>query len=255
MAGGQETGISVRALRTPEECEGLESLQQQIWGFADPDVVPRRLFIVANHTGGLTLGAFLNGRLVGFCLAFAARKTGGLSYWHSHMLGVLPEFRDRGIGRLLKLEQRRYALDAGLSLVEWTFDPLELKNAYFNIERLGVITRTYLPNFYGRTTSKLHAGLPTDRLLAEWWIRSKRVQAKTSDASQQLNDEFVEAIHVPAVISKLRQEDPQTAQELQAQIRAAFMKAFERGLVVTGFKITPTEGIYLLRPWSQELIE
>ena len=93
------------------------------------------------------------------------------------MLGVLPEYRDAGVGRMLKLEQREDALARGIELIEWTFDPLEIKNAYFNMERLGAIVRRYVRNQYGTTTSHLHGGLPTDRCIAEWWIASRRVKA------------------------------------------------------------------------------
>ena len=91
------------------------------------------------------------------------------------MMGVLPEYRNRGVGRLLKLAQRDDAIKTGINLIEWTFDPLELKNAFFNIERLGAIVRRYVPNQYGTTTSHLHGGLPTDRCVAEWHVSSIRV--------------------------------------------------------------------------------
>ena len=93
------------------------------------------------------------------------------------MLGVTKEYRDAGVGRLLKLEQRREALSRGIELMEWTFDPLEIKNAYFNMERLGAIVRRFVLNQYGTTSSKLHGGLPTDRCIAEWWLASPRVDA------------------------------------------------------------------------------
>lgn len=114
--------------------------------------------------------------LVGLALAFVATRE-GLAYLHSHMVAVLVGYQNRGVGRMLKLAQRENALDRGINLIEWTFDPLRLKNAHFNIERLGAIVRHYLSNLYGRTSSPLHAGLPTDRLVAEWWVRSQRVEA------------------------------------------------------------------------------
>src|SRR6202012_2433270 len=97
-------------------------------------------------------------------------------YLHSHMLAVLPEYRNAGLGRRLKLAQRDDALSRGFDLMEWTFDPLEIKNAYFNLERLGAIARRYNVNQYGITSSPLQGGLPTDRLVAEWWLKSKRVE-------------------------------------------------------------------------------
>src|SRR5438270_10853013 len=109
------------------------------------------------------------------CIAIPGLKPAGTSYLHGHMLGVMPEYRDSGIGRLLKLKQREDALARSIELIEWTFDPLETKNAYFNVERLGAIVRRYVCNQYGTTTSHLHGGLPTDRCTAEWWIGSDRV--------------------------------------------------------------------------------
>src|SRR5262249_13342426 len=144
---------------------------------ADIELLPVRLFVVANKVGGHAFGAFDGDRMVGFLLAIAGLKPGGYSYLHSHMLGVLPEYRDYGLGRRMKLAQRDEAIARGVELVDWTFDPLELRNAYFNIERLGAIVRRYVENQYGTTSSPLHGGLPTDRCTAEWWIKSPRVGA------------------------------------------------------------------------------
>src|SRR5436309_10202627 len=134
------------------------------------------MFVVAAHTGGQVLGAFANGRMVGYTLAIAGLRE-GVPYLHSHMTGVASDYRDRGVGRLLKLFQRQEALGRGIRLIEWTFDPLETRNAHFNLNRLGAICRRYLPNLYGVTTSPLHRGMATDRLLAEWALDSPRVMA------------------------------------------------------------------------------
>jgi predicted GNAT superfamily acetyltransferase len=165
--------------------------------------------------------------MIGFLLAFPAFKPDGRPYLYSHMLGVLAEYRDRHIGRALKLEQRREALSRGIELVEWTFDPLELKNAYFNIERLGVIVRRYLPDHWGTTRSPLHGSVPTDRLVAEWWLKEERVA----------NAPMVERIAVPAGIGEARR--------VQAEIRERFLDCFGRGLAVVGFEREE----YLLGKW------
>src|SRR5258708_9198532 len=115
--------------------------------------------------------------MIGFALAIPGLKPGGHTYLHSHIAGVLPEYRNYGIGRRLKLRQREDAIPRGIDLIEWTFDPLEIKNAYFNIERLGAVVRRFVRNQYGVTTSHLHGGLPTDRCVAEWWIASPRAKA------------------------------------------------------------------------------
>ena len=139
-----------------------------------PNCCPFRMFVVATKIGGQAFGVYRDGRMIAFCLAIPGVKPKEKQYLHSHMLGVLPEYRNAGIGRQLKLRQRDDALARGIDLIEWTFDPLELKNAYFNIERLGVIVRRYVRNQYGITTSRLHGGIPTDRCVAEWWIRKAR---------------------------------------------------------------------------------
>jgi predicted GNAT superfamily acetyltransferase len=172
VAQAQQT-IGVRAAEGILEFGLCVELQQAIWGYSTLDVVPDSMFIVAKKTGGQTLMAFDREKPVGFALAFVGRRD-GRNYLHSHMVGVLEKYRDQGVGRLLKLAQ-------GFELIEWTFDPLQLKNARFNIVRLGAIVWHYIPNLYGRTSSPLHARLPTDRLVAEWWVRSSRAQNAVND--------------------------------------------------------------------------
>jgi hypothetical protein len=158
--------IFVRKCESMEEFHRCVELQRRVWGEADLEVEPATMFVVAAQTGGQTLGAFAGGRLVGFTLAVAGLR-GRVPYLHSHMTGVDNEYRDRGVGRMLKLFQREEALGRGIRLIQWTFDPLELRNAHFNLNRLGVICREYHANLYGVTTSPLHRGLATDRLVAE----------------------------------------------------------------------------------------
>jgi len=176
-------------------------------------------------------------------------KSSGKTYLHSHMLGVLPDFRDAGVGRRLKLEQREEALSRGIELIEWTFDPLEIKNAFFNIERLGAIVRRYVLNQYGTTTSHLHGGLPTDRCIAEWWIGTPRADAIIAGRKFPRNP--VEArIVIPTNIASLRTRDPAQAREIQAQASAQFRQAFDQGLAVIGFEKTEAAGTYLLGQWE-----
>src|SRR3984957_17215667 len=171
--------IEVRKLQQRSEFVDAVNLQRTIWGFEDVDLLPERLFVIAPKVGGPAFGAFDGPKMIGFCLAIPGIKSDSI-YLHSHMLGVLKEYRDAGAGRMLKLTQRDDALSRGIKLIEWTFDPLEIKNANFNIERLGAIVRRFVLNQYGTTSSALHAGLPTDRCIAEWWIASPRVNAITS---------------------------------------------------------------------------
>jgi len=172
VAGSQEVA-AVRQLSLLPEFEEVLRLQQAIWGFADIELLPLRFLVVVTRVGGHVFGAYDGDMMVGFCFAIPGIKPGGRPYLHSHMLGVLPAYQNSGIGRQLKLRQREEALSRGIELIEWTFDPLELKNAFFNIERLGAIVRHYNENQYGVTASPLHGGLPTDRCYAEWWLNSR----------------------------------------------------------------------------------
>ncbi|MBI4907173.1 MAG: acetyltransferase [Acidobacteria bacterium] len=220
-------------------------MQKIIWGFEDIELLPRRLFVVANKVGGQTLGAFDGKKMVAFLIAIPGLKAGGKYYLHSHMLGTLAAYRDRGLGRSLKLLQRQEALSRGIPLIEWTFDPMELKNAFFNMERLGAVVRRYVPNQYGTTSSHLHGGLPTDRCVAEWYIDSPRVHAIVS--KQPFNrPAYVEKICVPAGIADIRKNDPARAREVQDSLREQFQRHFRNGLEVSGFESTAKEGIYLL---------
>jgi predicted GNAT superfamily acetyltransferase len=165
------------------------------------------------------------------------------------MLGVLPAWRDAGIGRRLKLRQREEALERGIELIEWTFDPLELKNAFFNLERLGAIVRRYSENHYGVSDSPLHGGLPTDRSIAEWWLDSPRVRTVLAGEAVARNTEEAERIVFPSDMTRIRSEDPGRAREIQRTNGEKFQRAFERGMAVTGFERGETEGTYLLEPW------
>jgi predicted GNAT superfamily acetyltransferase len=246
---GERRVIEIAALSTQDEFRQAVALQQEIWGFAEIDLLPVRLFVVAGKIGGQSLGAFDGERMVGFCLAIPGLKAGGKGYLHSHMLGVLPEYNNRGLGRAMKLAQRDTALEQGIDLIEWTFDPLELKNAYFNIEKLGAIIRRYVPNQYGMTSSVLHGGLPTDRCTAEWWIDGDRARAAID--GRPVNRPAIEAtVDVPTAIAGLRQSDPKQARKIQQAVGERFQKLFDMGLAVVGFERSEEIGSYLLGFWK-----
>jgi predicted GNAT superfamily acetyltransferase len=220
-------------------------LQQLIWGFEDFELIPVRLFVTASKVGGQVFGAFDQGRMIGFCMAIPGIKpTGNKSYLHSHMLGVIKEYRDAGVGRMLKLEQRREALSRGLDHMEWTFDPLEIKNAYFNIERLGAVVRRYVLDQYGTTSSALHAGLPTDRCVAEWELGSDRV-AELLAGREPKRAPREAAIAVPASIYEIKASDHGRAREIQKRVTGEFQENFSKGLTVTAFERTPEAGTYI----------
>jgi predicted GNAT superfamily acetyltransferase len=241
--------IETRPLTEREDLKTVVKLQRLIWGFADVDLIPLRLFVVASKIGGQVFGAFDGRQMIGFCMAIPGLKAGGKAYLHSHMLGVLPDYRNSGIGRTLKLAQRDDALGRGIQLIEWTFDPLEIKNAFFNMERLGAIVRRYVPNQYGTTSSPLHGGLPTDRCIAEWWIAGPRVNAIVAGRSFDRN--LVEArIAIPSDIAAIRTTDPACAREIQQTAHDQFRAAFDRGLAVIGFEKSEQAGTYLLGQWE-----
>jgi len=241
--------IEIRPLATHSEFQDAVQLQQQIWGFEEIELLPVRLFVVATKVGGQAFGAFDGNRMIGFCLAIPGLKAGGRSYLHSHMLGVLPEYRDAQVGRRLKLTQRDEALSRGIDLIEWTFDPLEIKNAFFNMQRLGAVVRRYVLNQYGTTTSHLHGGLPTDRCIAEWWIKSPRAQAIVAGQTFAGNP-IEKLIAIPADIAEIRSRDPKRAGEIQRQASVEFREGFDRGLAVIGFERSRDAATYLLGQWE-----
>ncbi len=241
--------IEIRKLTEREDLKSVVRLQRQIWGFEDVDLIPLRLFVVATKIGGQVYGAFDGAHLIGFCMAIPGLKPGGKTYLHSHMLGVLAEYRNTGVGRKLKLIQRDDALARKIDLIEWTFDPLEIKNAFFNMERLGAIVRRYVPNQYGTTSSPLHGGLPTDRCIAEWWLSSPRVKAVLEGKRFESNPVEMR-IAIPSDIANLRVNEPASARHIQQEAGEQLRAAFDRGFSVIGFEKSEQAGTYLLGKWE-----
>ena len=234
--------LEIRPLESLDEFRATIRLQELIWGFDPTEMVASRLFGVFSHIGGSSLGAFLQGELVGYTLAFAAFKPNLKAYWHSHMAGVDPAFHNLGIGRRLKLRQREEALAAGLDRIEWTFDPLQARNAYFNIEKLGIAVEAYIPNFYGITSSKLHGTLPTDRLVAAWHLKSQAVAERLAGL-RTTQRHWSMRIEVPSRIGEVARPE---AIRIQERIRGQFRIAFEEGLRVAAFERGATRGAYIL---------
>lgn len=197
--------------------------------------MPVRFLVLQHHIGGALQGAFDGERLIGFIHAVPGVRN-GVPYWNSHMLAVAKDYRNSGIGSELKLAQRDQARQRGIRLIEWTFDPLESKNAYMNIEKLGVIIRRYYVNHYGHTTASLQHGLDSDRVVAEWWIDRPRVPIH-GDARR---------ISIPADIQALKRKNLESARAVQRRVRGEFMKSFEEDYLVVGFDRTAETGEYLL---------
>jgi predicted GNAT superfamily acetyltransferase len=245
---GRET---IRQLTSNQEFADAVKLQKTIWGFDEIDLLPVRLFVTASKIGGHSFGAYDGDRMVGFCVAIPGIKPGAKSYLHSHMLGVTREYRDAGLGRKLKLAQRDDAIKQGIDLIEWTFDPLEIKNAFFNIERLGAVVRRFVLNQYGITSSPLNAGLPTDRCYAEWWLKSDRVTALLEGREME-RPEVVARISITNDIYTIKANDFARAREIQKRVADQFLEYFAKNLAVTGFERSAENGTYLLSPWESK---
>ena len=240
--------IVVRSCESLDEFRACVALQKEIWNEADLEIVPDTIFVVALHTGGQILGAFDGQRLIGFTLSMPGLRNGA-PYLHSHMTGVRAEYRDRGAGRMLKLLQRDEALSRDIRLIEWTFDPLEMRNAHFNLNRLGAIARRYKANLYGITSSPLHRGLATDRLVAEWYLDSPRVLAAMNGELPPL--QFAESIEIPAPLKHWKESDLPQVQALQSRIRKQFIEGFAKGYAAVGVGRTARGSAYQLAPWSE----
>lgn len=246
-----EVKIVYRHCRTHEEFRACQSIERVVWN--DPAIeVPLTLYVIAVETGGQVIGAYQGERLVGFTYAVPGLHN-GRAYLHSHMTAVLAQARNRGVGRGLKLFQRADALARGIDRVEWTFDPLEIKNAYFNLMRLGAIMRRILPNCYGLTASPLHGGLPTDRLVAEWELRSERVERCLGGRSPvEAIAEGAVRVRVPKRIGEMKATDPAAARRVQDRLREEFQSCFARGNRVVALETEGEEACYVLEPEKRE---
>ena len=254
------SSITLREIDSISEMKALEKLQQEVWGWDDLDTMPLMNFIVSREMGGVLIGAFDGKTPVGFVFGFVGCHHGQMVF-HSHMLAVLPQFRDQGIGHRLKLAQREEALAKGFTCITWTFDPLQSANAYLNFTKLGVIANDYKINFYGENTSSaLHRFIGTDRLWVSWFLESKRVRDRVEcgcDPELSLEEHvlLVEMgpdgwpqtrtinsldqdsllIHVPADIGVLQQQDPELAVAWRNATRSAFTEALAAGYSVQEF--------------------
>src|SRR6476620_10982421 len=249
-----ESPMVVRKCHNLDEMSACVALQKEVWNFAEAELVPLRMFVVAEKIGGQVIGAFDNGKLVAFALSLPGSR-GGHCYLHSQMLAVEPAYRNAGLGRQVKLFQRKDALARGFELMEWTFDPLEIKNAYLNIEKLGAIARRYQVNQYGLTTSPLQGGLPSDRLIAEWWLKSKRVQAAQQGCAVP-RIEAQRTIEVPAPIYEWKASSTMRnhAKSIQDNNKTLFIQAFSNGLSVLNFtRDAAGNGIFCLGKWDENV--
>lgn len=220
--------IEIRGCHGPAEMQACVELQQRAWGFPDIETVPGRLFVVAEKIGGQVLGAWDGKRLAGFAMALPGWRDGHV-YLHSHMVAVDAQYRAQGLGYRLKMAQREDGVRRGFGWMEWTFDPLQAGNAYFNLQKLGAAARRYLPDHYGPLASKLQAGLPSDRLVAEWLWTKPAMTARAAVVEKfEIAAEIGEWKHSPADVTKALAE--------QKRVREGLQSAFARGLMAAGFE-------------------
>lgn len=251
--------LEYRIMTTAPQMVEMEDLQRSIWGASSLSPVPQLL--AAIHNGGVVIAAYHGEKPVGFCYGFAGFKE-GKAHLCSHMLGILPEYRDWGIGKQLKLCQREWAMEYGYEKMTWTYDPLEARNAYLNLCKLGGTVKTYLESYYGDMGDAINKGMPTDRFLLEWDLGSERVSSSLDGGPmekrewrgyplvldwemnmQQQPRPLIRAglgehggilFSVPSAIQKMKQEHPGTAMEWRLALRSLCKEAFSQGYVIVG---------------------
>jgi predicted GNAT superfamily acetyltransferase len=243
----------IRECTSIEDLDNCISLQREAFGLPDLEISPRRHLIVSRQAGGWTLGAFVGERLVGFVHHLAAVRPNNQVFGYSHMMAVAKDYQNKGIGAHLKWAQRQRALDEGRDFIKWTWDPMQARNAHFNLNRLGVVVESFGENFYGidynsdpGQNEDERPGLQSDRLFASWYLKSDRVCRLAEGNFENLDEDAVAEIRVPAEWSSLVKSDVVQARQVQQRVRTEFKKAFADGLVCAAFKRGAEESSYLL---------
>ena len=245
--------IQIRECTTIAEFDSCVALQREAFGLPDLEISPRRHLIVSRQAGGWTLAAVVAGRMVGFVHHLAAVSANNEIFGYSHMMAVANDYQNKGIGARLKWAQRERALREGRTLIKWTWDPMQARNAHFNLNRLGVSVNSYVDNYYGTDyfadpaqAVEDRPGLQSDRLYARWDLSSPRVVALGSGLQAQVAAKPIASVAIPTDWSALVNTDPQRARDTQARVRAEFKKAFAEGLVCEAFERGDEESRYLL---------
>lgn len=245
--------IQIRECTTIEEFDSCVALQREAFGLPDLEISPRRHLIVSRQAGGWTLAAFAGDRMIGFVHHLAAVRPDNEIYGYSHMMAVAKDYQNQGIGARLKWAQRDRALAEGRTFIKWTWDPMQARNAHFNLNRLGVTAGTYGDNFYGTDyfadptqAAENRPGLQSDRLFARWDLSSPRVVALGAGETPPVQAKPVGFVAIPAEWSALVKQDPPRAREVQARVRQEFKDAFARGLVCAAFERGAEQSRYLL---------
>jgi predicted GNAT superfamily acetyltransferase len=245
--------IDIRECSAIEELDACIQLQREVFALPDLEISPRRHLIVTRQAGGWTLGAFVDGRLVGFVHHLVAVRGKDEITGYSHMLAIANDYQNRGLGAQLKWAQRARAMQEGRCFIRWTWDPMQARNAHFNLNRLGVTAHSYAENFYGTDYATAPArkgigagGIDSDRLFASWELNSPRVQELAAGRPPVPLDEPVAAIDIPADWTLLLREDVDAARQEQLRVRSEFKTALATGLICAGFERNPTRPRYLL---------
>lgn len=248
--------IAIRECATIEELDKCVRLQREVFELPNLEISPRRHLVVSRQAGGWTLGAFVQGahrRLVGFVHHLVAIRGADEIVGYSHMLAVAKDYQNRGVGARLKWAQRERALAEGRNFIKWTWDPMQARNAHFNLNRLGVTVRSYAENLYGTDYltdpgQKIDGvvGIDSDRLFAGWELRSARVLELASGAKPRRSAAAIQAIEIPAKWADLLKHDADAARREQLRVRNEFKKAFAAGLVCSGFERGLKHPRYLL---------
>lgn len=246
-------GIVIRECTTIEEFDECIRLQREAFGLPDLEITPRRHLIVSRRAGGWTLGAFVENRMVGFVHHLVALGEGREITGYSHMMAVAKSMQNAGIGASLKWAQRERSLRDAMNFIKWTWEPMQARNAHFNLNRLGVTVRSYGVNFYGtdyltfpHEQSEREVCLDSDRLFAEWDLLAPRVVALSQGQSDELSAAPAAEIAIPTDWHALVASDPGRARREQLRVRAEFEEAFAARLVCAGFRRDAERPCYLL---------
>jgi len=243
--------IKIREVSTIEGLAECVRLQKEVFGLPDLEISPVRHLIVTQSAGGFTLGAFVENELIGFVLSVPMFAAGEERAFYSHMTAVSQNFQSCGVGAKLKWAQREKALETGIKFIKWTFQPVQARNAFFNLEKLGVVIREYQPNFYGTEYSTLHEqekkfGLDSDRLFAEWRLESEKVAALSKGEKFTETGEVFRRIETTKDWNALIKTNPREAVAEQTRIKKEFQTAFSEGLICKGFERSEASPKYLL---------
>jgi predicted GNAT superfamily acetyltransferase len=227
--------VTIRECVSVDDFQQCIELERAVFNDEDIDIMPIRLYMISRHCQAPTFGAFTEmGRLVGFVHTSLALIDGQILY-HSHLAGVVERLRHKDIGYRLKLAQRDHAIAAGVGLIIWTFDPLQSRNAHFNINKLGAIIRAYKINYYGEGASSVcESHLPTDRVIAEWWVRSPHVESVLAGNRPQVESPSA-IVLIPDDVNQIGAASLEEHKSWRLRVREDFLKALEQGSIVRGF--------------------